>query len=127
MPRTSTKGTSCSHGLPPESDTAPIAKKLLMSKLFTECYLESFEPPKPKTVSNPAKGVKVKVQVMQRVKRRRVDLIGEIEMPQIGSRERPARVALARRIHRSVVFRVARVLDVDAAVAREELAVPRVS
>jgi hypothetical protein len=45
-----------------------------------ECYPETFKPPKRYTFPNPAEGVKVKVQVMQRVKGGRVDLAGLKEM-----------------------------------------------
>jgi hypothetical protein len=57
-----------------------MAKKPLMSNATGELMPESFEPSKPKTLSNPAKGVKVKVQVMQRVKGGSVDLVDGIEM-----------------------------------------------
>src|SRR3954447_3073480 len=92
-----------------------------------ECYPETFKPPKRYTFSNPAKGVKVKVQVMQRVKGRRVHLPGHEEVPEIRARVMPARVAVAGRIDRSSVLGVARIGDVEPPLACEQLAVPRVA
>ena len=76
---------------------------------------ETFEPPKRYSLPNPPQGVKVKVQVMQRVKGGRVHLAGQKQVPQIGPGTGPAGVAAARRIGRPIVLGVPRVLDVDAA------------
>src|SRR5262245_36093411 len=81
---------------------------------------ETFEPPKRYSLPDTPHGVKVKVQIMQRVKGARVHLSREEQMPQIRAGRGPARVALARRIGRPIVLRVARVLDVDPSFAGEE-------
>ena len=49
---------------------------------------ETFEPPQHDSLPHPPQGVKVKVEVMQRVKARRRDLPGEKKMPEIGARKR---------------------------------------
>src|SRR5687768_7946606 len=90
-----------------------------MSKLF--------ERAKRYSVPNPFHGVKVKVEIMQRVKGASTDLSGEKQMAKIGPGKVPARVASAGRIRRLVVFGEAGVLDADRALAREELAVSCVS
>jgi hypothetical protein len=46
---------------------------------------ETFKPPKHYSVPNPANRVKVKVQVMQRVKGGGVDFPGLKKMPKIGA------------------------------------------
>src|SRR2546422_4353017 len=58
---------------------------------------------------------------MQRVKGRSVDLAREKQVPQIRTRRGPARVAGTGRVRWPVVFRVPRILDIDAPFAREEL------
>ena len=58
---------------------------------------ETFKPPKRYSVPNPAESVKVKVQIMQRVKGGRVHLAGQKKMTQIRARAGAARVAGARR------------------------------
>src|SRR5712691_6111449 len=98
-----------------------------MGPALMERQPETFKPPEHYSVPNPPHGVKVKVEVMQRVKGCRVHLAGEEEMPQIRARGGAAGVAVACRIRRAVVLGVARVLDVDAALAGEELAVPAVA
>src|SRR5215216_2487849 len=88
---------------------------------------ETFEPPKRYSVPNLPECVKVKVQVMQRVKGRRVDLVRLEQMPQICPGAGPAGVAGAGRIERAVVLGISGVLDVDPANAGEQLAVARVA
>jgi len=85
---------------------------------------ETFKPPKHYSLFNPAQGVKVKVEVMQRVKGRRVDFLGHEKVAQICTRERAAGVAPALRVGRPIVLRILRVLDIDAPLAGEQLAVP---
>src|SRR4051812_42662001 len=63
---------------------------------------------------------------MQRVKDRRRDLPGHIYVPQIGARVVATGIAAAPRIERAVVFGKPRVLDIDAALAGEELPVSRI-
>ena len=48
-----------------------------------ECYPETFEPPKHYSLSNTSHGVKVKVQVMQRVKGRRRHFAGQTGLVQV--------------------------------------------
>src|SRR5882672_6184349 len=93
----------------------------------TEFQPETFKPPKRYSLSNPSDRVKVKVQVMQRVKGCPGHFSSEMKMAQIGPRVRATRVARARRIGRAVVLGEPGVPDVETPVAREELAVPRVS
>src|SRR4051812_46479466 len=57
----------------------------LARQAFEERQPEVFEPPKRYSVSDAPHGVKVKVQIMQRVKGRRRDLADVVEMPQIGA------------------------------------------
>ena len=45
---------------------------------------ETLEPTELNSLPNPPHGVKVKVQIMQRVKGRRRHLAGHEEMPQVG-------------------------------------------
>src|SRR5436190_23797533 len=98
MPSTRTNGTSCSHGLLPSGADAiatmsPEYETFMNSCMNSwlglfgagllpggrcspvECYPETFKPPKRYTFPNPAEGVKVKAQVMQRVKGRGVHLL----------------------------------------------------
>jgi hypothetical protein len=63
---------------------------------------------------------------MQRVKGCRSDFSGEKKMPQVGAAVGAARVAGALGIQRAGVFGVSRILDVDAALAGEELSGPGV-
>jgi hypothetical protein len=84
---------------------------------------EILEPPKRYSLLNPAQSVKVKVQIMQRVKGRRVHFAGQKKVPEVRTRERPARVAAAAGIGRQLIVGIARVLDIQTPVAREELAV----
>src|SRR3954464_9921358 len=84
---------------------------------------ETFEPPKRYSVPNPPQGVKVKVEVMQRVKGGRVDLVGHVQMAQIRARTGRAGVAAAGRIGRAAVVGIARVPDVETPLAGEQLAV----
>src|SRR5262245_25552695 len=88
---------------------------------------ETFKPPERYSVPNLPQSVKVKVQVMQRVKGRRVDFTRLEQMAQIGPRTGAAGVAGAGRIERAIVLRVLCILDVDAAGAGEQLAVPGVA
>ena len=64
---------------------------------------------------------------MQRVKGTRRHLAGQVEMPEIGTRMVAAGVAPARPIEGSIVLGIAGVLDVDAALAGEQLPVARVA
>src|SRR2546426_1952385 len=84
---------------------------------------ETFKPPKHYSVRNPAQSVKVKVEVMQRVKGRSVDFLCQEKVAQIRSRESAARVTPARRIGRAIILGVLCILDIDAPLAREELPV----
>src|ERR1043166_8192940 len=87
---------------------------------------EALEPPEHYSVPNPLHGVKVKVQIMQRVKRRRADFAAHEKMAEIRATERPTRVAAAGGIGRPLVFGVARILDVEAALTGEQLPRSRV-
>src|SRR5262249_62010844 len=60
---------------------------------------------------------------MQCVKGCRVDLARQEQVAQVGARRRAARVAMALRIEGAVILRITRVLNIDAPLAREELAV----
>ena len=84
---------------------------------------EILEPPKRYSLLNPAQSVKVKVQIMQRVKGRRVHFAGKKKVPEVRTREGAAGVAAAAGIGRQPVVDVARVLDIETPSAREELAV----
>src|SRR5438552_16382793 len=84
---------------------------------------ETFKPPEHYSVLNPAQSVKVKVEVMQRVKGRSVDFLCQEKVAQIRSRESAARVTPARRIGRAIILGVLCILDIDAPLAREELPV----
>src|SRR5690242_5823167 len=98
--------------------------EMLAGQALAERKPETFQPPKRYSLSDTVEGVKVKVQVMQRVKGRRVQLAGREEVAKVGARARPARVARAGGIGRPVVLGVPGVLDIEAPFAREELAVP---
>src|SRR5688572_14635838 len=91
-----------------------------------ETLPEIFEPAERYSLPNPGECVKVKAQVMQRVKGASGHFSGHIEMPQIGPRKGPASVATARRIGGAIVLGVLGVLDVDGPLAREQLAVARI-
>ena len=79
------------------------------------------------SLSNPPHGVKVKAQVMQRVKGRRGHLAGR-ETDGVNRRAKSAAgVAAARRIGRTIVFGKLGVLDVDRTFASEELAISGVA
>src|SRR5712691_4932585 len=84
---------------------------------------ETFKPLKRYSVPNLSECVKVKVQVMQRVKGRCVDLAGLKKVPQVRPGTGPACMAIARRIRRPIVLRVPRILDIDGAFAGEQLSV----
>ena len=45
---------------------------------------ETVKPPERYSVPNPTQGVKVKVEVMQRVKGGRVDIVRHVQMSKIG-------------------------------------------
>src|SRR5258705_7262436 len=92
-----------------------------------ELLPESIEGPKRYSVSDPPHGVKVEAEIMQGVKGARRHFSRHIEMPQIGAGMGPARIARARRIHGSLVFRILRVPDVETAFARKQLSGPRVA
>jgi hypothetical protein len=64
---------------------------------------------------------------MQRVKGRRPDFTSQKKMTKIGARTRATGVTPALGVERASVFRIARVLDVEAAAGGEQLAVPRVA
>jgi hypothetical protein len=57
----------------------------LAGETLTEFQPETFEPPKRYSLPNPLQSVKVKLQIMQRVKGSRVHLAGHEEMPEIGT------------------------------------------
>src|SRR5258706_3605452 len=92
-----------------------------------ELLPESIEGPKRYSVSDPPHGVKVKAEIMQRVKGACGHLPGHVEMPQIGARMRAASVTAALRIDCSSVLGKPRVLDIDATLAGEQLAVAGVA
>src|SRR5436305_8966864 len=75
---------------------------------------ETFKPPEHNSVPNPPERVKVKVQVMQRVKGGRVHFASHVQMPQVGARTGAARMTPAARIRWTIVLRVPRILDVEA-------------
>ena len=72
-----------------------------------------FEPAERYSLPNPPHGVKVKAQVMQRVKGASGHFACPVKVTQIGARKGAAGVAGARRIERSVVFGKPRVFDVQ--------------
>src|SRR6188472_3539123 len=84
---------------------------------------EIFEPAERYSLPNPSHGVKVKAQIMQRVKGASGHLSGSEKVTQVGPGKVAAGVAVARRIGRSVVLGKLRVLDVYRAFASEELTV----
>src|SRR6185503_6273764 len=88
---------------------------------------ETFEPPEHYSLSNTFHGVKVKVQVMQRVKGRRGHFPGLKKVPQICARMRAARVAGARDVDRPVVLCVAGVPDVQTTLGGKQLSVAGVA
>src|SRR5215213_8111717 len=92
-----------------------------------ETLPEFFEPAERYSLPNPPHAVKVKAQVMQRVKGGSGHFAGLIKMPQIGPRKVAACITAARRIDRTVVFRILGVLDVDRSFAGKQLSVPRVA
>jgi hypothetical protein len=91
-----------------------------------ELLPEIFEPAERYSLPNPPHGVKVKAQVMQRVKGGSGHLAGPIKMAQIGSRKGTAGIAPARRIDRPIVFGVLGVLDIYGSFTSEELAISRI-
>ena len=92
-----------------------------------ELLPEHFKRTKHNSLPYPSHRVKVKVEIMQRVKGRGGHLVGQKKVPKIRPREAPARVALALRIWRPRILREARVLDDDASLAREQLAIASVA
>src|SRR6185436_6666729 len=88
---------------------------------------EIFEPAERYSLPNPPHGVKVKAQIMQRVKGGSGHFSRFEKVTQIGPGKVPAGIAAARRIGRSVVFGKLRVLDIYRAFAREELTIAGVS
>jgi hypothetical protein len=88
---------------------------------------ELFERAKRYSVPNPPHGVKVKVQIMQRVKGAGDDLAGDKNVPKVRPREVPTGVTPARWISGPVVLGKACILDVEDAFAGEELAIPGVA
>src|SRR4249919_2001045 len=91
-----------------------------------ECLPELLEGPEHNSLSNPPNGVKVKVQVVQRVKGGCVHLAGDEKIAQIGPGVAPAGRALAVRVDGPVVLGIPGVLDRNGPSPREELAVPGV-
>src|SRR5687768_11688451 len=85
------------------------------------------EGPKRYSVPDSPHGVKVKAEIMQRVKGARAHLAGHEDVPEISARVGAARVAAAGRIEGAIVLGVAGVADVDPPFAREELAVAGVA
>src|SRR6185295_15896854 len=84
---------------------------------------ETVKPPERYSVPNPLQSVKVKVEVMQRVKGGRVDLVRHVQMPQVRARTGRAGVAAARRVERPIVLGITGISDVDASLAGKQLAV----
>src|SRR4051812_45776418 len=76
-----------------------------------ELAAESFKRAEHNSLPNPAHGVKVKVEVMQRVEGSRRHFADDEKVPEIGPRKVPARVAAAIRIGRRHVFRISGVFD----------------
>src|SRR5688572_32868408 len=76
-----------------------------------ELLAEFFKRAKRNSLSNPAHRVKVKVEVMQRVKGSRAHFAGDEKVAKVRARKVPARVAAALGIGRGEVLRVARVFD----------------
>src|SRR2546428_2002268 len=87
---------------------------------------ETFEPPKRYSVPNLSERVKVKVQVMQRVKGGCVDFADLKKVAEVRPRKSPAGVARAHGIGRPIVLGVPRILNIDGPFAGEQLAVPGV-
>src|SRR6266498_963328 len=92
-----------------------------------ELAAEFFKRAEHYSLPNPPHGVKVKVEIMQRVEGGRGHLPGEEKVTEVRAREVPAGVAGAVRIGGRHVLGVARVFDDDRAPARNELAVARVA
>src|SRR5512142_3261288 len=128
---------SCIHGLTCWSPGDAIATNSpavsivdIMSEwsegiALVERLLQAFKRAKHYSVPYSREGVKVKVEVMQRVKGRRADLFREEQVTEVRARVMPASVTLARLVGRTVVLGVARVLDVQRPPAGEQLAVAR--
>ena len=88
---------------------------------------EILKPLKRYSVPNPPKRVKVKAQVMQRVKGGGIDFVSHVQVAQIGPGTGSTGHAPALRIERPFVFDITGVLDIDLAFARKQLAVARIA
>src|SRR5688500_4812258 len=86
-----------------------------------------FEPAERYSLPNPPHGVKVKAQVMQRVKGAAGHFAGPVKVTQIGARKVAAGVTGTRRIDGPIVLRELCVLDIYCAFTSEELAIASVS
>ena len=77
--RAAAEGCRPRHAMPMANTATRIVRHHesweLAGQALMERQPETFEPPKRYSVPNPPQGVKVKVQVMQRVKGGRVDLV----------------------------------------------------
>jgi hypothetical protein len=98
----------------------------LAGQALAKRYPEIFESSKHYTFPNPPQSVKVKVQVMQRVKGRGVDLAGQKEMAQIRTGTCAAGITVTGGVRRTIVFGMPRVLDVEPTFTGEQLAIPRI-
>src|SRR6185436_12665116 len=107
----------------------PVRHSILRSagEGLTELLAKFFKRAEHYSLPNPPHGVKVKVEVVQRVEGGGGHLAGDEKVPEVGSRKMPAGVARALRIGRRDIFGVPRVLDDERPAAREELAVSRVA
>src|SRR5579859_1225628 len=88
---------------------------------------EFFKRTETDSVPNPAHQVKVKVEVMETHQRSGGHFLRHVEMAQVGARKVRAGVAAAPGIRWLPVLGIARVLDDEDAVPRQQLPVPRVS
>src|SRR6266542_1412063 len=79
------------------------------------------------SVPNRPHGVKVKLDIVDGIERRRGHFAGQKEVPQVGPRTRAAGVATAGLVGWAIVLGVRRVLDVQLAGAGEQLPVTRVA
>src|SRR3954462_2015228 len=91
-----------------------------------ELAAEFFKRAEHYSLPNPAHGVKVKVEVMQRVEGSCGHFTDDEKMAKIGAREVPASVAAAIRIGRRHVFGVAGVLDCHRSATCQQLPIARV-
>src|SRR6186713_2505472 len=122
------------NGMRSSSPCNPKAKRLmnrvtggaLTAAKAQELLPECLEGSKRYSVPDPLHGVKVKGQIMQRVKGARHRLAGHVKVPEVGAAVMRASVAVAARIDRSGIVDILGVADIDPALAGEQLTVPRI-